>query len=105
MSTTELQKCSVPRLKDGRTEGLKDWKAREDSSSDSEDKVVQKVTPPLVKRRNDMDGGEVVEKRKKGRPRKDSKMMMSVPQVYTQVHTLFSSLFIIFSNIIFSFDS
>lgn len=47
--------------------------------------MVQKVTPPLAKRRNDMDGGEVVEKRKKGRPRKDSKLMMSVPQVYTQV--------------------
>lgn len=78
------------RLKDGRTDGLKDWKGGEDSSSDSEDKVVQKVTPSLAKRRNDMDGGEVVEKRKKGRPRKDSKLMMSVPQVYTQVdmHTL-----------------
>ncbi|TUS57735.1 Protein HIRA [Bagarius yarrelli] len=61
----------------------RDWKGREESSSDSEEKVVQKSTPPLTKRRSDMDG-EVVEKRKKGRPRKDSKLMLSVPQVYTQ---------------------
>lgn len=81
----------VDRLKDGsggRTEGLRDWKGREESSSDSEEKVVQKSTPPLAKRRSDMDGGEVVEKRKKGRPRKDSKLMMSVPQVYTQAPVL-----------------
>lgn len=78
----------------GRTEGPKDWKAREDSSSDSEDKVVQKSAPPLAKRRNDMDGREVMEKRRKGRPRKDSKLMMNVPQVYTQVHTLINNLLI-----------
>ncbi|XP_060763561.1 protein HIRA [Neoarius graeffei] len=86
-SPAAVSTAPVDRLKDGssgRTEGPKDWKAREDSSSDSEDKVVQKSAPPLAKRRNDMDGGEVVEKRKKGRPRKDSKLMMSVPQVYTQ---------------------
>ncbi|KAM9446247.1 protein HIRA [Clarias gariepinus] len=86
-SPAAVSTAPVDRIKDGtggRPEGLKDWKAREDSSSDSEEKAVQKVAPPLGKRRNDLDGGEVVEKRKKGRPRKDSKMMMSVPQVYTQ---------------------
>lgn len=31
-----------------------------------------------------LDGGEVVEKRKKGRPRKD-KMAASIPQPFTQV--------------------
>ncbi|KAI5619887.1 protein HIRA [Silurus asotus] len=82
--TAAVNTSPVDRLKDGgggKTDGLKDWKGRDDSSSDSEDKVVQKVVPPSVKRRNDMDGGEVVEKRKKGRPRKDSKLMMGVPQV------------------------
>ncbi|MCI4392934.1 hypothetical protein PGIGA_G00151660 [Pangasianodon gigas] len=86
-SPAAVSTAPAERMKDGsggRTEVLKDWKAREDSSSDSEDKVVQKAAPPLAKRRNDMDGAEVVEKRKKGRPRKDSKLMMSVPQVYTQ---------------------
>ncbi|XP_017307566.2 protein HIRA [Ictalurus punctatus] len=86
-SPAGVSTAPVERLKDGscgRTEGQKDFKPREDSSSDSEDKVVQKAAPPLAKRRNDMDGAEVVEKRKKGRPRKDTKMMMSVPQLYTQ---------------------
>ncbi|XP_062874027.1 protein HIRA [Trichomycterus rosablanca] len=66
--------------------GIKELKVREDSSSDSEDKMVLKMMPTLVKRRNDLDAStlEVVEKRKKGRPRKDTKLLMSVPQVYTQ---------------------
>ncbi|KAF4074138.1 hypothetical protein AMELA_G00236070 [Ameiurus melas] len=83
-SPAAVSTVPVDRLKDGsagRTEGQKERTPREDSSSDSEDKVVQKAAPPTVKRRNDMDG-EVVEKRKKGRPRKDTKML-SVPQLYT----------------------
>uniref|UniRef100_A0AAR2K5S1 Protein HIRA n=1 Tax=Pygocentrus nattereri TaxID=42514 RepID=A0AAR2K5S1_PYGNA len=52
-------------------------------SSDSEDKVQK--APPLAKRKTDMEAAEVVEKRKKGRPRKDAKMMMAVPQAYPQV--------------------
>uniref|UniRef100_A0A4W4GL72 Protein HIRA n=1 Tax=Electrophorus electricus TaxID=8005 RepID=A0A4W4GL72_ELEEL len=58
--------------------GHKDWKVKEDTSSDSEDKGTQRI-PPLAKRKADMDGVEVVEKRKKGRPRKDTKIMMNTP--------------------------
>ncbi|KAG9262018.1 protein HIRA [Astyanax mexicanus] len=71
---------TVDRVKD--TSVLKDWKMKEETSSDSEDKV-QKV-PPLVKRKPEMEGAEVVEKRKKGRPRKDAKLMMAVPQAFPQ---------------------
>ncbi|KAM6930482.1 protein HIRA [Xenentodon cancila] len=66
---------------------LKDTKTKEDTSSDSEDKIAAinknlafgKRKPELL-----MDGGEVVEKRKKGRPRKD-KMAAAVPQPFTQI--------------------
>lgn len=64
----------------------KDVKSKEDTSSDSEDKMAtinknlafNKRKPELL-----MDG-EVVEKRKKGRPRKD-KMAASIAQPLTQV--------------------
>lgn len=53
---------------------LKDIKCKEETSSDSEDKIAA-INKNLTfgKRKPDllMDGGEVVEKRKKGRPRKD----------------------------------
>lgn len=39
----------------------------------------------MVKRKVEMEGGEVVEKRKKGRPRKDAKMMMPMSQPIPQV--------------------
>lgn len=65
----------------------KDVKCKEDTSSDSEDKMAtinknlafNKRKPELL-----MDGGEVVEKRKKGRPRKD-KISASIAQPLTQV--------------------
>lgn len=65
----------------------KDVKSKEDTSSDSEDKMAtinknlsfNKRKPELL-----MDGGEVVEKRKKGRPRKE-KMAASIAQPLTQV--------------------
>uniref|UniRef100_H2TLD9 Protein HIRA n=1 Tax=Takifugu rubripes TaxID=31033 RepID=H2TLD9_TAKRU len=64
----------------------KDVKSKEDTSSDSEDKMAtinknlafNKRKPELL-----MDGAEVVEKRKKGRPRKD-KMAASIAQPLTQ---------------------
>ncbi len=60
---------------------------KEDTSSDSEDKmaVINKNTS-FSKRKPEllMDGGEVVEKRKKGRPRKD-KMAAPISQPFTQV--------------------
>lgn len=65
----------------------KDVKSKEDTSSDSEDRMAS-INKNLAfnKRKPDllMDGGEVVEKRKKGRPRKD-KMAAPVAQPLTQV--------------------
>lgn len=65
----------------------KEVKAKEDTSSDSEDKMAT-INKNLAfnKRKPDllMDGGEVVEKRKKGRPRKD-KMAAPVSQTFIQV--------------------
>uniref|UniRef100_A0A669BXM7 Protein HIRA n=1 Tax=Oreochromis niloticus TaxID=8128 RepID=A0A669BXM7_ORENI len=65
----------------------KEAKTKEETSSDSEDKMAAinknltfgKRKPELL-----LDGGEVVEKRKKGRPRKD-KMAASMAQPFTQV--------------------
>uniref|UniRef100_A0A4W6CTY1 Protein HIRA n=1 Tax=Lates calcarifer TaxID=8187 RepID=A0A4W6CTY1_LATCA len=76
----------LDRPKDG-ISALKDVKTKEDTSSDSEDKMAAinknlafgKRKPELL-----MDGGEVVEKRKKGRPRKD-KMAATIAQPFTQV--------------------
>uniref|UniRef100_A0A1A8ARQ0 Protein HIRA n=1 Tax=Nothobranchius furzeri TaxID=105023 RepID=A0A1A8ARQ0_NOTFU len=67
----------------------KDLKTKEDTSSDSEDKIgavnknlaFGKRKPELL-----MDGGEVVEKKKKGRPRKD-KMATPISQPFLQVTT------------------
>lgn len=65
----------------------KDVKSKEDTSSDSEDKMAT-INKNLAfnKRKPDllMDGGEVVEKKKKGRPRKD-KMAAPLAQTLTQV--------------------
>lgn len=76
------------RPKDG-ISTLKDVKSKEDTSSDSEDKMAT-INKNLMfgKRKPDllMDGGEVVEKRKKGRPRKD-KMAAPIAQPFTQVET------------------
>lgn len=66
---------------------LKDAKTKEETSSDSEDKMAAiNKNLAFTKRKPELllDGGEVVEKRKKGRPRKD-KMASSVPQQFTQV--------------------
>uniref|UniRef100_A0A1A8F059 Protein HIRA n=1 Tax=Nothobranchius korthausae TaxID=1143690 RepID=A0A1A8F059_9TELE len=68
---------------------LKDLKTKDDTSSDSEDKIgavnknlaFGKRKPELL-----MDGGEVVEKKKKGRPRKD-KMATPISQPFLQVTT------------------
>lgn len=65
----------------------KDVKSKEDTSSDSEDKMATiNKNMAFNKRKPDLllDGGEVVEKRKKGRPRKD-KMTAPVAQPLTQV--------------------
>lgn len=66
---------------------LKDAKTKEETSSDSEDKMAAiNKNLAFTKRKPELllDGGEVVEKRKKGRPRKD-KMAASVPQQFTQI--------------------
>ncbi|XP_054629511.1 protein HIRA [Dunckerocampus dactyliophorus] len=65
---------------------LKDVKAKEDTSSDSEDKMAA-INKNLCKRKPElllMDAAEVVEKRKKGRPRKD-KMAPAIAQPFTQI--------------------
>uniref|UniRef100_A0A7N8Y2N0 Protein HIRA n=1 Tax=Mastacembelus armatus TaxID=205130 RepID=A0A7N8Y2N0_9TELE len=81
---TERSKATRP--KDG-VSALKDVKAKEETSSDSEDKMAAiNKNLPFSKRKPElpMDGGEVVEKRKKGRPRKD-KMPAPITQTFSQV--------------------
>lgn len=74
--------CFSHRAKDASS--AKDPKGKDETSSDSEDKIMVKSLS-MAKRKGEMDGGEVVEKRKKGRPRKDAKMMMPVSQPFPQV--------------------
>uniref|UniRef100_A0A3Q4HDB2 Protein HIRA n=1 Tax=Neolamprologus brichardi TaxID=32507 RepID=A0A3Q4HDB2_NEOBR len=76
----------LDRPKDGVT-AQKEAKTKEETSSDSEDKMAAinknltfgKRKPELL-----LDGGEVLEKRRKGRPRKD-KMAASMAQPFTQI--------------------
>ncbi|KAG7232419.1 hypothetical protein INR49_008882 [Caranx melampygus] len=67
---------------------LKDVKAKEDTSSDSEDKMAS-INKNLAfsKRKPDMlmDGAEVVEKKKKGRPRKEKMATTTIAQPFTQM--------------------
>ena len=63
---------------------LKESKLKDDTSSDSEEKMAVKSFS-MPKRKGEMEGGEVVEKRRKGRPRKDNKMMMPMSQPFPQV--------------------
>lgn len=77
---------------------LKDVKSKEDTSSDSEDKMAT-INKNLAfgKRKPDMlmDAAEVVEKKKKGRPRKEkmaaaaaAAAAAAMAQPFTQVETL-----------------
>ncbi|XP_033974150.1 protein HIRA isoform X2 [Trematomus bernacchii] len=79
----------LDRPKDGLS-ALKDLKNKDDTSSDSEDKMASiNKNLMLGKRKPELliDVGEVVEKRKKGRPRKD-KMAAPTAQPFTQMtHT------------------
>ncbi|KAM4578370.1 protein HIRA [Fundulus diaphanus] len=66
---------------------LKEVKTKEETSSDSEDKMAAiNKNLSFAKRKPELllDGGEVVEKRKKGRPRKD-KMAATMAQPFTQI--------------------
>uniref|UniRef100_A0A671PYH0 Protein HIRA n=1 Tax=Sinocyclocheilus anshuiensis TaxID=1608454 RepID=A0A671PYH0_9TELE len=65
----------LDRVKD--SSSVKEPKGKDETSSDSEDKIMVKS---IAKRKGEMEGAEVVEKRKKGRPRKDAKTM-PFPQV------------------------
>uniref|UniRef100_A0A672S431 Protein HIRA n=1 Tax=Sinocyclocheilus grahami TaxID=75366 RepID=A0A672S431_SINGR len=67
----------LDRVKD--SSSVKEPKGKDETSSDSEDKGMVKSLS-MAKRKGEMEGAEVVEKRKKGRPRKDAKMMMPFPQ-------------------------
>uniref|UniRef100_A0A8C5DZN2 Protein HIRA n=1 Tax=Gouania willdenowi TaxID=441366 RepID=A0A8C5DZN2_GOUWI len=83
---TERSKAT-PGLTSSSTPAQKECKLKEDTSSDSEDKMAS-INKNLMysKRKPELmiDGGEVVEKRKKGRPRKE-KMTTSMVQSFTQV--------------------
>ncbi|KAI7813228.1 putative protein HIRA, partial [Triplophysa rosa] len=80
VTSIPLTMCITPldRVKDS-----KEPKGKDETSSDSEDKIMVKSLS-MAKRKGEMEGGEVVEKRKKGRPRKDAKMMMPTSQPFPQ---------------------
>lgn len=78
------------RVKDNSS--AKEPKGKDETSSDSEDKIMVKSLS-MAKRKGEMEGAEVVEKRKKGRPRKDAKMMMPISQPFPQVMFLLSKEF------------
>uniref|UniRef100_A0A673HMC3 Protein HIRA n=1 Tax=Sinocyclocheilus rhinocerous TaxID=307959 RepID=A0A673HMC3_9TELE len=78
----------LDRVKD--SSSVKEPKGKDETSSDSEDKGMVKSLS-MAKRKGEMEGAEVVEKRKKGRPRKDAKMMMPISQPFPQVTFLLSS--------------
>ncbi|XP_029018283.1 protein HIRA isoform X2 [Betta splendens] len=76
----------LDRQKDG-VFAIKDLKTKEETSSDSEDKMAAiNKNLSLNKRKAELliDGAEVVEKRKKGRPRKD-KMAAPIAQPFPQM--------------------
>lgn len=73
------------RVKD--SSSVKELKVKDETSSDSEDKIMMKSS--LAKRKGEMEAAEVVEKKKKGRPRKDAKMM-PISQPFPQVTFLLS---------------
>lgn len=82
-STTALTSLDRPR---DTVSALKDLKSKDETSSDSEDRMAAiNKNLALGKRKPEllMDGGEVVEKKKKGRPRKD-KIVAPIPQPFTQ---------------------
>uniref|UniRef100_A0A8C2Q9A1 Protein HIRA n=1 Tax=Cyprinus carpio TaxID=7962 RepID=A0A8C2Q9A1_CYPCA len=72
----------LDRVKD--SSSVKEPKVKDETSSDSEDKIMAKPLS-MAKRKGEMEGAEVVEKRKKGRPRKDAKMMIPISQPFPQV--------------------
>ncbi|KAL4646545.1 protein HIRA isoform X2 [Arapaima gigas] len=81
ISSSAVGLNQLDRMKDGGPG--KDPKPKDDTSSDSEDKMaVAKLS--FTKRKSEVEGTEVVEKKKKGRPRKDSKMV-PVSQAVQQV--------------------
>ncbi|XP_056602974.1 protein HIRA [Triplophysa dalaica] len=85
VTSVPMTVCITPldshRVKD--SSSAKEPKGKDETSSDSEDKIMVKSLS-MAKRKGEMEGGEVVEKRKKGRPRKDAKMMMPTSQPFPQ---------------------
>ncbi|KAL2091877.1 hypothetical protein ACEWY4_011675 [Coilia grayii] len=82
VTATPVGLSPLDRAKDG--SALKEAKLKEDTSSDSEEKMAMKPFP-IPKRKGELEGAEVVEKRKKGRPRKDTKMLMPMTQPFPQI--------------------
>ncbi|XP_012671317.1 protein HIRA [Clupea harengus] len=81
ITSTPVGMSPLDKAKDSST--LKESKLKDDTSSDSEEKMAVKSFS-MPKRKAEMEGGEVVEKRRKGRPRKDNKMMMPMSQPFPQ---------------------
>uniref|UniRef100_A0A8C2KTS1 Protein HIRA n=1 Tax=Cyprinus carpio TaxID=7962 RepID=A0A8C2KTS1_CYPCA len=81
----------LDRVKD--SSSVKEPKVKDETSSDSEDKIMAKPLS-MAKRKGEMEGAEVVEKRKKGRPRKDAKMMIPISQPFPQLLENLSQLII-----------
>ncbi|KAI2664902.1 Protein HIRA [Labeo rohita] len=81
VSSVPLTITPLDRVKDNSS--AKEPKGKDETSSDSEDKIMVKSLS-MAKRKGEMEGAEVVEKRKKGRPRKDAKMMMPISQPFPQ---------------------
>ncbi|XP_066545389.1 protein HIRA isoform X2 [Amia ocellicauda] len=75
ISSTAVTLTPIERAKD--PSALKESKSKDETSSDSEDKIA--AVKCLSKRKGEVEGPEVVEKRKKGRPRKDSKLLTVTP--------------------------
>nr|XP_023692870.1 protein HIRA [Paramormyrops kingsleyae]XP_023692871.1 protein HIRA [Paramormyrops kingsleyae] len=83
ISSSSVGLSPLDRMKDGGA--VKELKPKEDTSSDSEDKMVAVKSLSFTKRKGEIESMEVVEKRKKGRPRKDSKAMPLMSQANQQV--------------------
>uniref|UniRef100_W5M1F0 Protein HIRA n=1 Tax=Lepisosteus oculatus TaxID=7918 RepID=W5M1F0_LEPOC len=81
VSSPAVSVAPLERVKDAG--GAKESRVKEETSSDSEDKMA--AIKSLSKRKGDAEGAEVVEKRKKGRPRKDSAKIVTLTPTTLQV--------------------
>ncbi|MBN3314167.1 HIRA protein, partial [Atractosteus spatula] len=81
VSSPAVSVAPLERVKDAGA--AKESRVKEETSSDSEDKMA--AIKSLSKRKGDAEGAEVVEKRKKGRPRKDSAKIVTLTPTALQL--------------------